>query len=157
VLAGLERDDAGAMARARSAIGSGAALEAFGRIIEHQGGDPRVLSDYSRLPSAPDEAMVPAPRRGYVSRLHAEAIGRAAVALGAGRARIDDVVDPGVGIRVAAHVGAPVATGDAVLVIHHRGGRGLQEAMNLLTDAVRIDDEAPARRPVIVDRIGEER
>jgi pyrimidine-nucleoside phosphorylase len=156
VLAGLERDEENAIARARGTIASGAALEAFGRIIEHQGGDPRVLHDYSRLPTAPDEITVPASRPGYVGGLQAEAIGRAAVALGAGRARIDDQIDPAAGIRVAAHVGSPVAQGDAVLVIHHRAGRGVQEAMTLLTDAVRIDEEPPLRRPLIVDRIGSE-
>ena len=157
VLAGIDASEAGAIARARTTIGSGAALEAFGRIIEHQGGDPRVLHDYSRLPSAPDEAAVPASHGGYVGALQAEAIGRAAVALGAGRARMDDVIDPGVGIRVAVHVGAPVSPGEPVLVIYHRGGHGLKEAMTLLRDAVRIDEDAPPLRPLIVDRIMEER
>jgi pyrimidine-nucleoside phosphorylase len=157
VLAGIDASEAGAIARARTTIGSGAALEAFGRIIEHQGGDPRVLHDYSILPSAPDEAAVPASHGGYVGALQAEAIGRAAVALGAGRARIDDVIDSAVGIRVAAHVGALVSPGDPVLVIHHRGGYGLKEAIALLRDAVRIDEDAPPPRPLIVDRIMEER
>jgi pyrimidine-nucleoside phosphorylase len=157
VLARLAADEPAAVARARATISSGTALEAFRRIIEHQGGDPRVVDDYSRLPSASDEAIVPAARGGYVAALEAEAIGRAAVALGAGRARIDDVIDPGVGIEVVAHVGAQVSPGDAVLVVRHRAGRGLGEAMALLTDAIRIDDAAPRPRPLVVERITEER
>jgi pyrimidine-nucleoside phosphorylase len=157
VLAGLDVNEASAISRARAAISSGKALEIFGRVIENQGGDRRVLEDYSLLPSAPDESILPAPRRGYVGALKAEAIGRAAVALGAGRARIDDVIDPAVGIRVAAHVGAEVARGDAVLVLRHRAGRGVSEAIDLLQDAIRIDDEPPPAISLVVDRITEDR
>ena len=65
---------------------SGAGVEKFREMIAHQGGDPRVVDDYSRLPSAPDRAR----RHGAASRIRrrrsrAELIGRAAVALGAGR------------------------------------------------------------------------
>jgi pyrimidine-nucleoside phosphorylase len=155
VLAGIEREEASAVRRVGAAIASGAGLDAFRRIIEHQGGDPRVVDDYSRLPTAPDESVVRAPRPGYVGRLTAEAVGRAAVALGAGRAQLEDVIDPGVGIRVEAHVGAQVSEGDAILRVWHRGGRGLPEAMKLLEHAVRIDDEKPASRALIVDRIVE--
>ena len=157
LLAGIESTEACAVTRVGEAVRSGAALEAFGRIIEHQGGDPRVLDDYSRLPSVADEEIVPAPRSGHVGAIAAEAVGRAAVALGAGRARIDDVIDPAVGIRVAAHLGARVSPGDAVLVLRHRAGRGLTEALHLLEAAVRIDDEAAPAAPLVVDRVAEER
>jgi len=155
VLAGIEREEEAAVRRVRGAIASGAGLDAFRRIIEHQGGDPRVVDDYSRLPAAADESSVRAPRAGYVGSLTAEAVGRAAVSLGAGRAQLEDVIDPGVGVRVEAHVGAQVSEGDAVFRVWHRGGRGLPEAMKLLEHAIRIDDEAPAPRPLIVDRIVE--
>ena len=155
ILAGLESEEAPAVARARAAIGSGTALETLRRIIENQGGDPRIIDDYSQLPSAPDESLVRAPRAGYVAGLHAEAIGRAAVALGAGRARLEDVIDPGVGIRVETPVGAQVAEGETVLLIRHRGARGLAEAMKLLVEAIQVDDDPPPARPLIVDRVGE--
>ena len=68
--------------RVRGALASGAGLDVFRTIIENQGGDPRVIDDYGLLPSAPDEDRIPALADGYVS-LESEAIGRAAVALGA--------------------------------------------------------------------------
>ena len=55
-------DEAAAEARVRAALASGAGLEKFREIIEHQGGDPRVVDDYSRLPAAPDRAST-SPRR----------------------------------------------------------------------------------------------
>jgi pyrimidine-nucleoside phosphorylase len=154
IAAGLERDDARAEARVQDALASGAGVEKLRAIIEFQGGNPRVVDDYGWLPAAPDRHDVTAPRSGYVSALHAGLIGRAAVALGAGRARMDDLIDPGVGIEVTARVGAPVREGERVLRVYHRGGRGLAEAAPLLTEAVQIDDAPPLSRPVVVDRVG---
>jgi pyrimidine-nucleoside phosphorylase len=156
IAAGLERDEATAEARVRTALASGAGLEKFRQIVEHQGGDPRAIDDVSRLPSAPDREHVRAPRTGFVAGLHAELIGRAAVALGAGRARVEDVIDPGVGIEVVAPAGTRVAGGDVVLTVQHRAARGLAEALPLLERAVTISDAPPQLRPLVVDRIGQE-
>ena len=153
VRGGVEREEAQAVARVEEAIASGAGLDVFRRVIENQGGDPRVLDDYGLLPSAPDESTVAAPRGGFVAGLEAESIGRAAVALGAGRARLEDVVDHGVGIRVVAPLGTEVREGDAVLVVNHRGGRGLDEARRLLEQSLLIADGAPSPRPLILERI----
>ena len=154
VLGGVAGDAADAARRVRTALSSGAGVEAFRRIIEHQGGDPAVVDDYSRLPQAPAEQVVAAPRSGVISELQAELVGRAAVALGAGRARLDDVVDHGVGITVAAPPGTAVKGGDAVFIVRHRGGRGLEDATALLEQAVRIGDGPFTPQPLIVDEIG---
>ena len=151
--AGLEPDEARAEARVRDALASGAGVEKLRAIIEFQGGNPAVVDDYERLPAAPDRHDVTAQRSGYVSVLQAELIGRAAVALGAGRARLGDVIDPGVGIEVMARVGAPVRGGETVLRVHHRGGRGLGDAAPMLAEAVQIDDAPPLMGPVVVDRV----
>jgi thymidine phosphorylase len=153
VVAGVARDDADADARIRGAIASGAGVEKLRQIIEHQGGDPHVVDDYTRLPSTPDREVVSAKGSGFVAELEAERIGRAAVALGAGRSRLDDVIDHGVGITVAAPPGTEVRPGDPVLVIHHRAGRGLDAARALLEECVRLSDAPPDRMPLVVDRV----
>ena len=153
IAAGLEQDDARAEARVLDALTSGAGVEKLRAIIEFQGGNPAVVDDYGRLPAAPDRHDVTAARSGYVSALHAELVGRAAVALGAGRARLDDVIDPGVGIEVMIRVGAPVRGGETVLSVHHRAGRGLSDAAPMLAEAVQIDDAPPLMRPLVVDRV----
>ena len=153
VLAGLAPDHAAAEQSVRSALQSGAGVEAFRRIIAHQGGDPRVIDDYRLLPLAPEEHRVLARRGGVVTHLHAEAVGRAAVALGAGRDRIDDVIDHSVGIRVVAPRGAVVRQGEAVLLLRHRGGRGLADAVALLAGAVETGDGPLESAPLVVDTI----
>ena len=153
ITAGVEPDDARAEAAVRAALASGAGLEKFRQIVEFQGGDPHVVDDRQVLPTAPDRHAVPAPRRGYVTALHAERIGRAAVALGAGRGKLDDAIDPGVGIEVRVAPGGQVDAGEPVLLVHHRHGYGLDEALPLLTAAVEIGASAPTLRPLVVDRI----
>src|SRR5260221_7017051 len=104
---------------ARKAIASGTGLDRFRQIIEIQGGDPRVVDDYARLPHAPERHIVKAARTGYITRLDAELVGRASVALGAGRDRVEDPVDFAVGIMVTAKPGDNVKEGDPVLEMHY--------------------------------------
>ena len=153
IAAGLERDEMGAEQRIRDAIRSGSGLEKFRAIVENQGGDPRVVDDYRRLPAASDRLDVPATTAGHVTALQAELIGRAAVCLGAGRAKLDDVVDPGVGIEVLAPIGTAVEKGQPVLRVHHRGGRGLDDARDLLDRAIDIANGAAPRQPLVLERI----
>jgi pyrimidine-nucleoside phosphorylase len=150
VVADVEPEAAAAEARIRRALANGDGLDTFRRIIEHQGGDPRVVDDPSLLPLAPDEHRVAAPRDGFVV-LEAEGIGRAAVVLGAGRSKLDDVVDPGVGIEILTPVGSEVKAGDPLLLVRHRGGRGLATADLLLEASVRVTDTKPPVRPLILE------
>jgi pyrimidine-nucleoside phosphorylase len=152
VLAKIESDEGAAVERVRGALASGAGLEAFRKIIEHQGGDPRVVDDYSRLPTASMEHRILAAHDGYV-HLKGEAIGHAAVALGAGRARLEDVVDPAVGIEVVAGNGSEVDRGDTVFLVRHHGGESLAAVTRLLDRAFLISDAPPMARPLILERI----
>jgi pyrimidine-nucleoside phosphorylase len=152
VVSGVEPDPAAADTRIRAALSTGAGLEVFRRIIANQGGDPRVVDDYRLLPHAPGEHRLTAPADGFVT-LESEGIGRAAVALGAGRATLDDPIDPGVGIEIMATAGTAVRAGDPVLLVRHRDGRGLASATALLDAAVRISETPPPARPLIVETI----
>ena len=153
VLGKVAPDRADAERRIRGAIASGEGLECFRRIIEIQGGDPGVVDDYQRLPHVSGRHVVTAGRTGYVSRLDAELVGRASVALGAGRDRVEDPVDPAVGIIVRAKPGDQVQTGDAVLELHYRDRPRLDAAVQLLGHAITIGDERPASRPLIVEEV----
>jgi pyrimidine-nucleoside phosphorylase/thymidine phosphorylase len=112
-----------------------------------------VVDDYTRLPSTSDCEPVAASQSGFVAGLEAERLGRAAVALGAGRAAVEDRVDPAVGIDVLVPPGERVKAGDPVLMVHHRAGRGLPEAMPLLAAAIQIADQPPPRTSIVVEEV----
>jgi pyrimidine-nucleoside phosphorylase len=152
IVSQVEADADGADRRIRGVLASGAGLEVLRTVIENQGGDPRVIDDYALLPSTPDEARIIARGSGYVE-LESEGVGRAAVALGAGRSTLDDVVDPGVGVEIVARTGTQVRAGDVVLLVRHRGGRGLDAARELLDHAITITDGPPPAPSLIVERV----
>jgi thymidine phosphorylase len=137
----------------RRAIASGAGLERFRQIIEVQGGDPRVVDDYQRLPHVADRHIVAASRGGYVTAVNAELVGRASVALGAGRDRVADPVDPAVGIMVVAKPGDAVREGAPVLELHFRDRGRLDAAKRLTSEAITIGDEPPAPGRLIVGEV----
>jgi len=149
-MAGVEQDEAAAIARMKDALTSGAALQTFVRMIEAQGGDVRVVDDYSLLPLAPDREVFRASRSGWITAIKAGAIGRASNALGAGRGAIDETIDHGVGITVRVYAGVEVRQGELLIELRHRGGRGLAAAMTLVREAVVIGDAPPAEKPKVI-------
>ena len=153
VLGGLETDRSRAEARVRGAIASGAGLERFQRIIEHQGGDPRVVDDYGRMPSAPERHVIGAAQSGFVTRLDAELVGRASVALGAGRDTVEDAVDPAVGILVLAEVGDQVRAGDPILELHYRDRAKRDQAIGRAAAAIEIGNTRPPAAPLVVGEV----
>ena len=153
LLGGIAADRPEAERRARDAIASGSALARLQSIVESQGGDPRVIDNYDRLPTASGRHPVPAARSGYVTGLDAELIGRASVALGAGRDRVDDAVDPAVGITVVAGIGHRVAGGDPVLTLHYTTRARLDAALPLARSAIDVGDEPPRLRAPILASI----
>jgi len=153
VLGGVATDRDDASRRVRAAIRSGGALDRFRRIIEAQGGDPRVVDDERLLPSVTLRHAVLAPRSGYVARLDAELIGRASVALGAGRDRVEDKVDPAVGIVLRVKPGDRVDAGNPLLELHVRDQATIGAALPLATAAIALDDAPPPARALIVGEV----
>jgi pyrimidine-nucleoside phosphorylase len=153
VLGKVADDVAAAGQQVRRAIASGAGLDRFRQIIEVQGGDPKVVDDYRRMPHVAERHVVMASRAGYVTALDAELVGRASVALGAGRDRVEDPVDPAVGIMVVAKPGDEVRAGQPVLELHYRDRARLETAIRLTSQAITIGDERPAPRRLIVGEV----
>lgn len=153
LLGGVARDRDDAARQVERAIASGTGLERLARIIEQQGGDARVIDDVTRLPAAPDRHVVRAEREGIVSAVDAALVGLASVALGAGRDRVDDAIDPAVGIVVLAKPGTPVRVGDGVLELHYREEARRVGALARLKSAVTIDDVAPPPTRMVLDEV----
>jgi pyrimidine-nucleoside phosphorylase len=153
VLGKIAGDRPAAERLVRGAIASGEGLERFRRIIETQGGDPHVVDDYRRLPTAPERHLVRATAAGYVTNLDAELVGRASVVLGAGRDRVEDPVDHAVGIMVLAKPGDQVSAGDAILELHYRDSAKRDRALELVNRAFTLGGQPPAPRAVIVGEV----
>ena len=134
---------------AEQAVSSGEALERLRRMIAAQGGDPRVTDDLSRLPQAQCSRVLPAAQSGWIAGTESETVGRACVALGAGRMTKDDVIDPAAGIVFRATTGDAVTAGEPLLTMYAASEDKIDEAEQLLRGAIRISEEQPPVRPLI--------
>ena len=155
-LAGVARDTAEGERRVAEALDNGSALERFRAVVEAQGGDVRVVDDPARLAVAPRSHRIEAARDGWLVWRDVRAVGNAVALLGGGRARVEDAIDPTVGLRFLARDGERVARGTPLVEILHQG-RGLEPALALLGRAFELLPEPPAgrdaARPLIAERL----
>ncbi len=150
------RDDDGARDAAEAALADGRAAETFARMIQAQGGDPRVVDDPNGvLPAAPVRREVPASRDGWLAAVDAEAVGRAAMALGAGRVRKGDPVDPAVGVELFPKVGDAIRAGDVVARVHARDEDGAAKAAERVLAAMTWSPERVDGPPLVYRWVGE--
>ncbi len=149
IAGGAAASAAEARTKLEAAIASGAAAEVLARMIAAQKGDPAVVNDPGRLPAAPVVVDVAAQDEGYVVAVDPLEIGLSAVALGAGRTRADQRVDPAVGIELAAVRGDRVDRGAPLARIHARRADDARAAVDRVRAAFRLGP-APAEAPALV-------
>ena len=135
-------------------IKSGEALEKLRQMIIYQHGNPEVINDYNIFGNAKEVLEVKSEKEGYVKQIHTLAIGNAAMILGAGRNKVDDVIDPVVGIKVLAKVGDYIHKGD-VLGLVYTNGLNTNEACKVLHDSFELVKEKVMKSNIILDIIGE--
>jgi pyrimidine-nucleoside phosphorylase len=139
--------------RLTRAVEDGSALRKLKEIVQAQGGDPRSIDDSSLLPQARATQDVVAPTGGFVTGIDTEAVGLAAVALGAGRQRVDSLIDPAVGFTLLRKVGEPVKAGEPVVRVHYNNEGPLKDVKERLLAAYHFGPQAPAPRPLVVERL----
>jgi pyrimidine-nucleoside phosphorylase len=142
--------------RAAHALDSGAALERFGRMVEAQGGDPRVIEDpVGVLPQAPVVLPLTLDRTGVIAAMDAEVLGHASVALGAGRLHKGDAIDPAVGIVVHAKIGDRIEAGEPVGEIRARSEADAEDAIRSVEAALTIGAGPVDQPPLVHEWLGE--
>jgi thymidine phosphorylase len=114
-----------------------------------------VIDDPGLLPRAKLVETWPAPRPGFVSAVDARAVAHAAVRLGAGRSRAEDVIDPAVGIAGLVKVGERVAAGHPLAEIHANDPAALADARALLAGAFTLADAPVSSPPLVAEVIAE--
>jgi thymidine phosphorylase len=86
---------------------------------------------------------------GYVAAVDAESLGWAASALGAGRAKKGDAIDPAVGIEFFPKIGDRLEEGAPMAVVHARDEEAAARAGDRVRAAVTVSDE-PVQAPPLV-------
>jgi pyrimidine-nucleoside phosphorylase len=119
-------------------LADGTAWEKFCALVEAQDGDAQALTTIAPRHAAPIIHPLFSPRAGVVRQVDAETIGRAALFLGAGRARAEDAIDFGVGFSEIKKVGERVGAHEPLLFVHARTDQGLLSVLPMLEQAILV-------------------
>ncbi|MGH9874178.1 MAG: thymidine phosphorylase [Pyrinomonadaceae bacterium] len=154
VLSNVDESLAAARDRLGRILSSGQALECFRQNVAAQGGEPRVCDDPAGfLPLVTESFKVESPRSGFVSKVNTSEIGHAIAAIGGGRVRIDDTIDPTVGFIAQARIGDNVAAGATIGTVYCRDHFRAEEAARRIQAAYEIGDQSPAEIPQLLKEV----
>src|SRR5207247_2188680 len=152
--AGVEKSTKQARKKLQSVLGSGLAAEKFERMIEAQGGNPKVLEDPSVLPQAQAVEIFAARETGVVTRVEPRTIGRAIVAMGGGRGHGADVIDPSVGFVHSGKPGAKVLADEPFATVFAKDAAGVKLGFEGLERAIEMGDRlADKPLPLVSHRV----
>jgi pyrimidine-nucleoside phosphorylase len=122
---------------------NGEAYAKFIESVQSQGGNPNSVKDTGKLPHADFTLDVDISKSGFIRAIDTEAVGTAAIFLGAGRLKKEDSIDPAPGIIVHKKLGDEVNAGDRVATIHYNDEGGVERAVKLLQESYEIDERKP--------------
>jgi pyrimidine-nucleoside phosphorylase len=142
-----------ARGRLKNILSSGKALESFRQNVAAQGGDARVCDEPAKfLPLATESFKVESPRSGFVTKVNTADIGHAIAAIGGGRVRIDDEIDPAVGFVTDVGIGNRINAGASIGTVYCRDEAKASEAVRAIQAAYEIGD-APLEELLLVKEV----
>ncbi len=153
VLSHMDDSLEAARERLKNIVSSGKALESFRHNVMAQGGDARVCDEPAKfLPLVTESFKVESPRSGFVTRVSTADIGHAIAAIGGGRVRIDDEIDPSVGFIADVKIGDRINAGDSIGTVYCRDVAKATEAVNVIQAAYELGD-APSDELLLVKEV----
>jgi pyrimidine-nucleoside phosphorylase len=152
-LAGITKSHKSGVAFAKKVLDNGEGLKWFRKMIEHQGGDGRIVDNYSLLPVAEVKTVVYSTKKnGYIHQLRCKEFGLHALSLGAGRTKASEPVDFSVGIILHKKVGDAVKLNEPILtIVHHTHQKDLVDSIKnaLLDKDIVIKNSKPKKIKLI--------
>lgn len=152
-LSGIVNDFEKGYKKAGDMISSGKAASKLKQMIEFQGGDERVVEDTGLLPQPDIKKDFYLNKEGFVAKIEADKVGVAVMSLGAGRMKVEDTIDPAVGLILCKRVGDRLEKGEPFAQIWANDEERLAAAERILQKAVRIEKEALPKLPLIYEYI----
>lgn len=152
-LGGKARDHKEGIEKAKKALESGKALAKFRELIAAQGGDAKIVDDYSRLPLATEKTDIVATKAGYINEINCRDFGLAVTSLGGGRTKASDKVDFAVGIHFDHKIGMQVKKGQVLgTIIHHKEqkAKASKLASDLVSNSITIKKDKPTTKVKLI-------
>lgn len=153
LLGGQAATEAEAVELLKSALKEGRGLLKLRQMIAAQGGDARVCDDPGLLPQAEVRTPLKAREDGILHHVNTELAGLAAQALGAGRLKKDDPIDPAAGYILFKRVGDPVRAGEVFAELRHSRRAPAHKAEDMLREALVFSGGKPGTTTLIRAKI----
>ncbi|MDD3536609.1 MAG: thymidine phosphorylase [Candidatus Cloacimonetes bacterium] len=149
LMAGFAADFAAAEKLIQGAVESGKALSKFAEIIEAQGGNPRVIEDYSLFDTAKYEVPIIAEKNGFIQAIDSRAIGYALVRIKAGRMKTSDILDYSAGAKLPFKIGDKIMAGEELGRVYCNKESEGKEVARLIQSAYAIAELPPKKEPLL--------
>lgn len=149
-LGGKAKDPEEGKAMAKDSIAKGTALEKMRAFIEGQGGDPKVIADYSLFPQSQYRLDFVAKESGYIQEINAGKIGMASQHSGAGRQKKEDDIDLSAGIYLYAKIGDFVEKGQTLFSVYGNNKEKLEKAVEEAAKAFVLGEKRPAKNDIVL-------
>lgn len=136
-----------------TSLSSGKALQTFKNMVVAQGGDVSYIDDTSKFKTSKYVIEVKSDKDGYIYSVNAENYGLASLMLGAGRNKIDDVIDYSAGIILNAKVGDYVTKNQTIATLYTNNEKSIKSATEVILNSTVINNQKPNTSSVIIDKI----
>ena len=131
-------------------IKNGSALKILGEFIETSGGNKELVNNYDLLPKAKSVMEIFSKKEGYVKKIKTEKIGKAAMIIGAGRAKKGDGIDHSVGINIFKKVGEKITRNEKIAEIYYNNNENVEEAKNMILEAFVLTGEKVGKQKAVL-------
>jgi pyrimidine-nucleoside phosphorylase len=153
IMAGKAKEAEEAKVILMELLEAGKALDKLAEMVRYQGGDPLVLKEAGQFMQATNRWEMKAEQEGYLLINNAEALGYAAMLLGAGRETKEMAIDLSVGIKLLARTGDRIKKGQPLLTLFYNKDEKLPEVMKILKKAIFIEDRPVVFNPLVYEII----
>ena len=131
-------------------INDGSALKILSEFIEESGGNKELVNNYDLLPKAKFVMEIFSEKEGYIKKIKTEEIGKAAMIIGAGRAKKEDEIDHAVGINIFKKVGEKIAKNEKIAEIYYNNGENVEESKNMILEAFVLTEEKVEKQKAVL-------
>ena len=131
-------------------INDGSALKILSEFIEESGGNKELVNNYDLLPKAKSVMEIFSEKEGYIKKIKTEEIGKAAMIIGAGRAKKEDEIDHAVGINIFKKVGEKIAKNEKIAEIYYNNDENVEESKNMILEAFVLTEEKVEKQKAIL-------
>ena len=143
------------MERCKEVVKNGKVYEKFIQLVKRQGGDISFIEHLEKYPSSKYSGEITSTQSGFVTGIDSLELGLTGIELGAGRTKVDDVIDPKAGIRLTKKVGDAVTAGETLAFFYTDNKKAVDGASERIARAFAIGSSKPASAPLIISQVDE--